>query len=333
MTETPLDPKREQMIAALYGELSPEEMQEFQALLKEDADLEREWDELQGTRAFLQKAGAEMEAQSAEQAEVFSFLMPGQPDSAARIPRPARWRRLLFSPATGFAAAALTLAVLLFTGLRIDRVEGGMTIRFAPGAGQAGLAATAPRQTTDGPYTAESSRAVRSPALSGGIPLDTASGPGASAGSHDGSFAGPHTGANGWGHDGTHDGSFAGTGSGATYPVTQAQADALGGYVTRADLAVFADQLMRMTEDRLRETRQVTRSEFVYLLNEFNQTLGEQRLREQVRYDSQLEDMWLGVVGMMAAGGNPAFQGQSANPQDVRVSPARQVAPDQEEGR
>lgn len=340
MTDTPLDPKREQMIAALYGELSPEEMEAFRVLLKEDTELAREWEELRGTRSFLQKAGAEMEAHAEEQAGAFSFLSPeeeapsaGRADRAGKQPDPgpptrpdaapaepvtwgARWRKLLLSPATGFAAAALTLAVLMLSGLRVDRVEGGLAIRFAPEtghSGQADLASAAPAESTDRAGAAGRSSTIADPALSGGIPLETASGPGAPAG--------------------TSAGALTGAGGGSSRPGSQAQADALGGYVTRADLAVFADQLTRMLEERLRETRQVTRSEFVYLLNEFNQTLGERRVREQERFDSQLEDMWLGVVGMMAAGGNPAFQGQSANPEDVRVSPVHQVAPDQEEGR
>ncbi len=313
MTDAPLDPNREQMIAALYGELAPEEMEAFLAHLKKDPELEKEWDELQGTRAFLQKADAETETAG------FSFLMPAAEAAAQRPPAAqapaaqapqrgasqaglswrAGWQRLLLSPATGFAAVALTLAVLMIAGLRVDRVAGALVIGFDSAPAISGA------PPTEGAQAEASRTRSMGTAITGGIPLES------------GMTAGGQT----------------GHGELAPQTVSAEQAAALGGYVTRADLAVFAEQLMRMTEEQLLDARQRTRGEFVYLLNEFNESMGDQQRREQARRDAQLEEIWLGVVGMMAAGGNSAFQGQSANPRDVRVSPVHQVAPGQEEGR
>ena len=53
MTDKPLDPERARMIKALYGELSPEEMEEFNGALERDEALRRDWEELRAVRGFL----------------------------------------------------------------------------------------------------------------------------------------------------------------------------------------------------------------------------------------------------------------------------------------
>ncbi len=68
--ERPLDPLREKMISALYGELSTEETRRFEEALKNDTDLRAEWDELRGTRNFLSVAGNE------EETAEFRFRIP-----------------------------------------------------------------------------------------------------------------------------------------------------------------------------------------------------------------------------------------------------------------
>ncbi|MBU1701122.1 MAG: hypothetical protein KJ970_19910 [Candidatus Eisenbacteria bacterium] len=135
MSDEPLDPRREQMIMALYGELSPEEEKEFHDLLAQDEKLQAEWEELQLTRAFLKKAEEE------ETAPSFVFLNPAQP--ASKTLERSRsgifaklsglWTRLfgtLLSPATGFAIVTAALVILMLAGFRVDRVDGGLVFRF-----------------------------------------------------------------------------------------------------------------------------------------------------------------------------------------------------------
>ncbi len=135
MTSDALDPRRQKMVAALYGELSPREEREFMAILDTDDELRAEWEELQGARSFLQQVEA------GDSAPAFDLLMPADaPQSfdvatAISTSRPTFWERLgnmLRTPATGFAVATAALLVLIVAGLRVDRTPGGLMVRFAP---------------------------------------------------------------------------------------------------------------------------------------------------------------------------------------------------------
>ena len=124
-----LDPMREKMVAALYGELSTAEMRQFEEILADNEALRAEWDELRGTRRFISVAG------DGEDETEFSFTLPVElPEQqaghrsggAVRSP----WRRW-GAVAAGFAAAAAIFGALLFSGLRVDRTPGGLFIGFS----------------------------------------------------------------------------------------------------------------------------------------------------------------------------------------------------------
>jgi hypothetical protein len=128
--ERPLDPLREMMISALYGELSTGEMKRFEDALKNDTDLRAEWDELRGTRNFLSVAGNE------EETAEFRFTLPvdvsrgdQNVEEVGRVVR-GPWRRW-FTAAAGFSAAAAIFTILLFSGLRVDRTAHGWFIGFS----------------------------------------------------------------------------------------------------------------------------------------------------------------------------------------------------------
>jgi len=128
MSDTTLDPQREKLIAALYGELNEQEEQELKAHLAQDASLRADWDELHEARAFL-KAEAEGPAPS------FVFLTP--PAGAKRVEEePAGfWQRLragLQSPAGVFAAATAAAVIMVAAGFRVDRTPNGLTMGFGP---------------------------------------------------------------------------------------------------------------------------------------------------------------------------------------------------------
>src|SRR4026208_1437243 len=109
MTNESLDPKRERLIAYLYGEMTEEESKSFVQLMESDATLRDEFDELRGAREVL--AGWRVP----EPTPSFVFL-----NETARRPEGAPWwKRFSFLRGTGgfglglatAAAAALILAV------------------------------------------------------------------------------------------------------------------------------------------------------------------------------------------------------------------------------
>jgi hypothetical protein len=139
MTDRSIDPWRDTMVAALYGELSDDEMREFEAMLEEDEELRRDWQELLEARAGLQRLAREDEAPS------FSFRMPPGPAREEPANVVPLWRWAVAS-AAGFAAAASIFLVLILAGLRVDRTPDGVLVRFGGTAGEA-LAAS---QAVDG---------------------------------------------------------------------------------------------------------------------------------------------------------------------------------------
>ena len=122
MKDTTLDPKRQLLIAALYGELDADGEARFQAAIDEDPVLRAEWDELRETRALLETASASEPAMPRE----FVFVRPPETKPT--------WRQRVFgfSPAWGFASVACGLVILLGAGLRLDQVDNGLVLRFGP---------------------------------------------------------------------------------------------------------------------------------------------------------------------------------------------------------
>lgn len=127
MSQDTLDPRREQMIAALYGELSPEDEAAFHAQLEGDASLRAQWDELRETRSLLGEWTVDEDPSPS-----FVFLDRDETPRPARSGFGARILARLRGPAWGLAAAA-AMAVLVFAGFRVDRVDGGLAFRFGPG--------------------------------------------------------------------------------------------------------------------------------------------------------------------------------------------------------
>jgi hypothetical protein len=118
------DPRHEQLIAALYGELSGEEEKAFHRRLLTDAELRADWEELRGTRTLLGEW-------TLDEAPSPSFVFLNR-EGASAGPGPGGWLRVrLRGPALGLAAAA-ALAVLVLAGFRMDRVNGGVVFRFGP---------------------------------------------------------------------------------------------------------------------------------------------------------------------------------------------------------
>ncbi|HET9235062.1 MAG TPA: hypothetical protein VFP10_13055 [Candidatus Eisenbacteria bacterium] len=122
MKDTTLDPKRQLLIAALYGELDADGEARFQAAIEADPVLRAEWDELRETRALLETASATEPAITRE----FVFVRPPETKPT--------WRQRIFafSPALGFASVACGLVILLGAGLRLDQVDNGLVLRFGP---------------------------------------------------------------------------------------------------------------------------------------------------------------------------------------------------------
>jgi hypothetical protein len=125
MKDETLDPKRQTLIAALYGELDAEELGKFQALLDEDAALRAEWEELREARVLLETATVNEPAYTPE------FVFIDQSQKEAKPKRRFAWLPSV-SPAWGFASVATCLAILMGAGLRMDHMDHGLVLRFGP---------------------------------------------------------------------------------------------------------------------------------------------------------------------------------------------------------
>jgi hypothetical protein len=128
------------MVAALYGELSDDEMREFEAQLERDEELRQDWQELLEARAGLQRLAREEEATS------FSFTMPPEQASAGQSGNVVPLWRWAVASAAGFTAAASIFLVLIVAGLRVDRTQDGVLVRFGGTASDTAAAS----QTVDG---------------------------------------------------------------------------------------------------------------------------------------------------------------------------------------
>jgi len=128
MSDENLDPRKQTLVAALYGELSEDEHHAFLRMLESDPELRAEWDELRGTRLFLEEWGPE------ETAPGFVFLDSSEPARRAEGGILRRLRGIMSPPAWGFAGASAVLAALVLAGFRVDRVENGLAFRFGPPA-------------------------------------------------------------------------------------------------------------------------------------------------------------------------------------------------------
>jgi hypothetical protein len=103
--------KEEQLMAYLYGEMSPEERRDFEEVLKEDAELRNELEEVQGTRFQL----AEL-TDIEPQATVFNLGSLAKPN----------WRT--WGIRVGIAASFLLLLGL--TNARLEFTDSSFTIAF-----------------------------------------------------------------------------------------------------------------------------------------------------------------------------------------------------------
>ena len=131
MTDRPIDSWRDRMIAALYGELSDDEMREFEAMLEQREELRLDWQELLEARAGLQRLAREEDTPRASSRLSSSDAPEGQRTVVVPL-----WRWAVAS-AAGFAAAASIFLVMLAAGLRVDRTQGGVTVRFGGPADRA----------------------------------------------------------------------------------------------------------------------------------------------------------------------------------------------------
>jgi len=117
---------RAEMVAALYGELGESERQALMERVAADPALRAEWEELEQARSLLRRA------EVAEPVPDFVFLAPAPVAApAARTIRTRAWGGWRL-PALGFAMAAAALLALMVGGLRVDRMDHGLALRWGP---------------------------------------------------------------------------------------------------------------------------------------------------------------------------------------------------------
>ncbi|MFN0152357.1 MAG: anti-sigma factor family protein [bacterium] len=137
MHDDPIDPRKEKLIAFLYGELPDAEAREIEQMLANDLDLRGEFEELREIKGFL----GEWDVEEKEP----SFVLVGTAAAGASRGRGANvfegpafdaGRRGVFARVAasrawwGLAAAACLLLVAGASGLRVQRLDGGVAFRF-----------------------------------------------------------------------------------------------------------------------------------------------------------------------------------------------------------
>jgi len=144
MTREPLDSRIEMMIASLYGELSPEDEARFRDLRSSDPELQKEWEELTSTRSILgawefDEPTPAFEHPLEPKSSAWDALPQGRNTTPARKSEGGGWLdrlRALLDPSRGLgwavAGAALVLLALSWSGLRVERVDGGFAFRMNP---------------------------------------------------------------------------------------------------------------------------------------------------------------------------------------------------------
>ncbi len=128
MTDKPLDPMRELMVGALYGELSEAQLKELEAACAADEELGQDWQDLREARALIARAGSETQSDFASEFDGDEQLALPARRTTPVVSMP-RWRWIA-SAAAGFAAAATLFMALLLAGLRIDRTPAGLLVGF-----------------------------------------------------------------------------------------------------------------------------------------------------------------------------------------------------------
>lgn len=129
MTVDPVDPKRERLIAYLYGEMSASESETFRKQLAKDAELRGEFEELAGTREVL--SGWKVP----EPTPSFVFLHPETKPTRGRT---TNWGSRLLGflsgggsrLAWGFASAAAAVALLAVLQIRVERLDHGFAFHW-----------------------------------------------------------------------------------------------------------------------------------------------------------------------------------------------------------
>ena len=129
MSDTPLDPRFEKLVAMLYGELSPADEKALRLEMESDASLRREWEELSEGHVY-------MEALEEPAAPSFVFLHEAESVPVRQIVPEAKapWWKSLGNwgagPVWAATAAVLLLAFVITTDFRVYGVDGGLAMRF-----------------------------------------------------------------------------------------------------------------------------------------------------------------------------------------------------------
>ncbi|MBM3287714.1 MAG: hypothetical protein FJY88_10260 [Candidatus Eisenbacteria bacterium] len=133
MTENPLDPRLEKLVALLYGELSGDEERMLRRLIEEDDELRAHWEDLVASRSFLGTWDV------TDQPPRFVFVdddagVESRPVAVpGRVGWAARLRGVLTATPWAVSVAACLVAVLAVSGFRVTRTDAGFAFGFERG--------------------------------------------------------------------------------------------------------------------------------------------------------------------------------------------------------
>lgn len=129
MTDNPLDPRREKLIALLYGELGTDEERALREEIERDEALRSDWEELHATRQILQRW------EVPEQPPSYVFVDDRESTKTkAKSNTPGGWldrlRRLVPATSWVFATATAAIVALALTDFHIQRSDGAWMVGF-----------------------------------------------------------------------------------------------------------------------------------------------------------------------------------------------------------
>jgi anti-sigma factor RsiW len=303
MREELIDPRKDKLIAFLYGELSDADAREVEKMLAEDLELRREFEELREMRSLLGEWEIEektpgfvlvdTEASSGRRAGGVRPL--GTRGLAQRIASSRAW--------WGLAAAACLLIVLGASGFRIERVNGGVAFRFGGASdvrdiatGGSGAAGTARDARTAGgaPSGSGSTDEVQlasTDSQPGPSALDRGASHSGSSGSHPDSRPNPA-------------GGLVAASNGVAPPKAGAAPAAGQGYMTRQEFESYSDGMSKMFVALLKDYGETRDKQLADAMQAMYTGLNDQQFKDYQELRKRIEaiNVELTIAGADSAG-------------------------------
>jgi len=326
MRDDSIDPRKEKLVAFLYGELPDAEAREIEKMLESDLELRGEFDELREMKGLL----GEWDVEEKEP----SFVLVGTAGASPSCGRGANvfegpafdaGRRGAFARVAasrawwGLAAAACLLLALGASGFRVQRLDGGVAFRFGepaasgPASGLPSGSAADTRLASNNGFSPESGF---EPGLTVLDRVDSRSGP---VDLVTGSRSQPA------GELVTASNQVAAPVSGATPAGGQAP------YMTRQEFESYSEGMSKMFVALLKDYGESRDAKLAEAMQAMSQGFNDQQFRDYQELRKRIEAIHVGLVADGAVGGAKLDDVLDGNGAGVSLEPRGTSSPRTEE--